>query len=111
MLYRIITDAGHFGSRCNKRGATKGCCDLCWYLKDVKVTESTHHVFHECPYAQIATCGMYRAFIGTVGSDDERRRTQQTPTATLSAQLLPLWICLAEILRDARAAQLRSAAT
>ena len=86
VLYRIITDAGHFGSRCNKRGATRGCCDLCWYLKDVKVTESTHHVFHECPYAQIATCGMYRAFIGTVGSDDERRRTQQTPTATLCAQ-------------------------
>jgi len=74
-MYRLLTDASPYGVRCCKRSCTKGKCDLCWYLQDTHVAESTHHVHHECIYSQLVTVGMYRGFIEATGDDDERTRT------------------------------------
>ena len=87
VMYRLLTDASPYGVRCCKRSCTKGKCDLCWYLQDKHVAESTHHVHHECIYSQLVTVGMYRGFIeATAGSDDERAHTRRSTTAQLASQ-------------------------
>ena len=87
VMYRLLTDASPYGVRCCKRSCTKGKCDLCWYLQDTHVAESTHHVHHECIYSQLVTVGMYRGFIeATAGSDDERAHTRRSTTAQLASQ-------------------------
>ena len=86
VMYRLLTDASPYGVRCCKRSCTKGKCDLCWYLQDTHVAESTHHVHHECIYSQLVTVGILRGFIEATGDDDERTRTRRSTTAQLASQ-------------------------
>ena len=84
VMYRLIADGGHFGSRCNKRSCTKGMCDLCWYMLDKQVPESTHHWSANCPYSEMVTVGALRGLIQATGSAHTHTFLKRLPTPTIA---------------------------
>ena len=62
---KVRADALHIGDRCTKpRGATKGKCDLCYFLLGSSVPETLDHILLTCPFtAPVVTAVWRTAFL------------------------------------------------
>ena len=59
-------------------------CDLCWYMLDKQVPESTHHWSANCPYSEMVTVGALRGLIQATGSAHTHTFLKRLPTPTIA---------------------------
>ena len=72
-VYSVLADALPIASRCQKAGATRGICDLCFELRGEREVETTRHLALECPYSALVLDTVLKAALG-VSVEDERVR-------------------------------------
>ena len=77
LLYRVLADSLPLGPvRCPRKDETKGICSLCLLLRGQRCTESTRHLFLECPYTQHVLGAVYKAFTSRAGTPAQRARAR-----------------------------------